>query len=68
MGKKYTDNRNPVAVRFDKGQIVKIETAAKLTGLAKQDIIRLCLSIGLEKLARINYDLSSVILTATASK
>jgi predicted DNA binding CopG/RHH family protein len=68
MGKHYTDNRHPIAVRFDAEQLAKIEQAAKATGLAKQDVIRLCLSIGLEKLRRVDFNLPAAVLDQAGQK
>ena len=40
----------------------ELADAAERTDLAKQDVIRLCLRIGLEHLRRVKYDLAACVL------
>lgn len=46
----------------------QLEHAVALTGLSKQDVIRLCIRIGLEDLRRCNFDLARAIVEVPASK
>lgn len=45
-----------------------LSAVAEETDLAKQDVIRLCLRIGLEHLKRVKYDLADCVLSKSAKK
>ena len=45
-----------------------LSAVAEETDLAKQDVIRLCLRIGLEHLKRVKYDLADCVLDKSAKK
>ena len=55
----------PIPIRIPKDLLDKIELAAKLTGLPKQDVMRLGMRIGVERLRRIDYNIESAILDAS---
>lgn len=52
-------------IRMSAEMLEKVQQASEKTGISQADILRLCLSIGLEDLRRINYDLTGVILNAS---
>lgn len=54
----------PVPIRVDAALEAKIEEAARLTGMAKSDLMRLAMRIGLEDLRRIDYDIAGAIVDA----
>jgi len=60
------DNKKVSApIRMSAEMLEKVQLASEKTGISQADILRLCLSIGLEDLRRINYDLASTILNAS---
>ena len=52
----------PSTIKFSPELQEKIAEAAKITGLPKQEIIRLCTAIGIEDLRRIDYDIAGAIV------
>jgi predicted DNA-binding protein len=52
-------------IRMTPEMLAKVQLASEKTGISQADILRLCVSIGLEDLRRINYDLSTAILDAS---
>jgi hypothetical protein len=52
----------PSTIKFSPELQEKIAEAAKITGLPKQELIRLCTAIGIEDLRRINYDIAGAIV------
>jgi len=54
----------PVPIRVDAALEAKIEEAARLTGMAKSDVMRLAMRIGFEDLRRINYDVPAAVVDA----
>jgi len=55
-------SKAPSTVKFPQSTLDKIDLAAEITGLPKQEIIRLCTAIGLEDLRRIDYDLAGTVV------
>ena len=51
-------------IRMSPELLEKVQIASEKTGISQADILRLCLSIGLEDLRRINYDIPGSILNA----
>jgi predicted DNA-binding protein len=51
-------------IRMSPELLAKVQIASERTGISQADILRLCLSIGLEDLRRIDYDLPGSILSA----
>ena len=58
----------PSTVKFSPDLQKKIDEAANLTGLPKQEIIRLCTAIGLEDLRKLNWDIAGALSQAAESK
>jgi adenylyl- and sulfurtransferase ThiI len=56
------DKPIPSTIKFSPELQEKIAEAARITGLPKQEIIRLCTAIGIEDLRRINYDIAGAIV------
>ena len=54
-------------IRMSPELLEKVAEASRKTGLSQADILRLCLAIGLEDLARVNYDIARVISEAAQS-
>lgn len=51
-------------IRLDPELLEKVKEAAKKTGLAQADVMRLCLAIGIEDLRRVNFDLVKLVADA----
>lgn len=58
----------PTPVRFTERTNIEIDKACEKLGLAKQDIIRLAVDIGLEHLRRVKYDLADCVLEKSGKK
>lgn len=54
----------PTTVKFPPETVAKINQASKLTGLPKQEIIRLATAIGLEDLRKVGFNLARVVSDA----
>jgi hypothetical protein len=65
MAKKTTI---PSTVKFPPEILEKLKEASELTGLPAQEIIRLCASIGLVHLEKINFKIASAIYHAPVAK
>lgn len=64
---KANDSKS-IPIRIDAALLRKIEEAARLTGLPKQEIIRLCTAIGIEDLRKLNWDIAGTISKAAESQ
>ena|GEM_PF-6120808 len=53
-----------IPVRFSDHVINDIDEAVRITGMSQQEIIRLAVSVGLEDLSKIEYDIAGVIQKA----
>ena len=58
----------PIPLRVNAALEAKIEEAARLTGMAKSDVMRLALEIGFEDLRRINYDIGGAVVDAARAE
>ena len=58
----------PTPVRFTERTNTEIDKACEKLGLAKQDVIRLSVDIGLEHLRRVKYDLADCVLEKSGKK
>ena len=56
-----TDKTASFPLRMPGELLDKIKQAVSLTGLSQQDVMRLCLRIGLKDLERINWDIAGLI-------
>jgi hypothetical protein len=54
----------PSTVKFSPELQLKVDEAAKKTGLPKQEIIRLCTAIGIEDLRKVGWDLARLVSDA----
>jgi predicted DNA-binding protein len=55
-------------IRMSPDMLEHVNTAAQRTGLSQAEILRLALSLGLEDLRCIDYDLTSVIAAAARQR
>jgi metal-responsive CopG/Arc/MetJ family transcriptional regulator len=62
MAQKPKPDAMPVPINMPRALLDKIEEAAALTGLSRQDVIRLAVRIGLEDLRRCNFDIAGAIV------
>lgn len=65
MGKPTGKKTQPVPVRMDEELRTEIRAAAEALHWQDQDVIRLAVKIGLEKLRRVKFDLASAVLDAS---
>lgn len=65
MAKPTGKKTMPVQVRMDDELRAEIKEAAEALHWQDQDVIRLSVKIGLEKLRRVKFDLAKTVLDAT---
>lgn len=68
MSDEKPNKTHVVPVRMSPKLLEKIDEAARRTGLAKADVIRICLAIGCEDLRKVGFDIARVISEAAEGK
>ncbi len=59
-----SNKTQPTPIRLDEALLEKVAYASDKTGLPKQDIMRLCMAMGLEDLRRLDYNIVGVLSAA----
>jgi hypothetical protein len=62
--RKLPRSDKPIPIRIPKPLLERIKAAGEALGYSDAEVIRLAVSVGLERLRRINYDLSGAICDA----
>lgn len=62
MGRRTTEQGNPVSIRLKKSLLDDLAHAAEQLDLSLHDTMRKCLKIGLAELERINFDEIKLII------
>lgn len=65
---KTTDGGDPVSLRLSDEITNQLKFAAPKLNMSQQDVLRLCLRIGIEHLKRIDYEAAKCIVEAVESK
>ena len=64
--RKLPRAEKPLALRVPPALMARVKIAAEALGYSDAEVIRLAVSVGLERLRRINYDLGGAINDAAA--